>query len=222
MSLSTPIRVLLADDHPLVRRGVREVLEEAGAVVVAEAGTGEEALDWLRGPGNAADVMVTDISMPGIGGLELMSRLAAEQPDLPVLVLSTHPARELGLHVLEAGGAGYVEKREAPTRLAEAVERVAAGGRFIGPELGEMLANRALSQSTDGAGPTGLSLREMQVVQAIAGGKTRPQICDSLALSASAVSTYRRRALDKLGLATDADLALYASSHDLVEGGGGV
>ena len=217
MTRPDAIRVFLADDHPFVRRGVRETLEERGVVVVAEASSGEEALAWLRSQECGVDVLVTDISMPGIGGLELVSRLAAERPGLPVLVLSTHPARELGLHVLEAGGAGYVEKREAPKLLTEAVKRVAGGNRYIGPELGELLAKRALGLASGSSEASELSLRETQVVRAIAGGKTRAEICKALALSASAVSTYRRRALDKLQLATDADLALYASSRGMVE-----
>ena len=207
------IRVLLADDHPFVRRGVRETLTEAGGIeVVAEAEDGAEALELVRAREIGIDVVVADISMPRLDGLELLDLLHAELPSLPVLVLSTHPSRELGIQVLQAGARGYVEKRDAPERLVGAVRRVAAGGRVVGPELADELASQLME-----GGPPRLSVREVEVVRAIAQGQTRSQIAASLSLSSSAVSTYRRRALAKLQLDTDAQLGRYALVHGLVE-----
>lgn len=215
-----PIRVVLADDHPMVRRGLRETLQEAGDVeVCGEAENGArslEALDALATSGRPADVLVTDLTMPEVDGLELLARARHAYPELAVLVLSIHLEAELGLTVLQAGAAGYLEKRTAPDMIVEAVRQAAAGERYLSAGLAARLAEAALSGRAPGA-PDVLSPRELQVVRAIASGQSRAETMDALALSASALSTYRRRALDKLGLDSDAELARYAADHGLVE-----
>ena len=207
------IRVLLADDHAFVRRGVRETLVDAGIEVVAEAEDGDEALRHARALGDALDVAVVDLSMPGTGGLEVVSRLHAERPGLPVLVLSMHPAGGAGVQAMEAGAMGYLTKRDAPDRIVEAVRRVVSGRRYVAGAIAEALAERALG------GPSGaaLSVRELQVVRALASGRTRDEAAADLSVSSSTVSTYRRRALAKLDLRTDADLARYARDRGLIE-----
>ena len=219
---ASPIRVLLADDHALVRRGVRETLEEAVGEgrrieVVAEAGDGAEALEAMRALGDGVDVVVADLSMPGMGGLELISLLHAEAPTVRVLVLSTHGAREVGVQVLDAGGAGYVEKAEAPEQVARAVRRVAEGKRVIGPALAEALADRALGGGDAAEGSVTLAPRELQVVRAMIAGQSPTEIAQALSISPSTVSSHRARAMAKAGVTTDAALAARAIREGWVE-----
>jgi DNA-binding NarL/FixJ family response regulator len=196
-----PIRVLVADDHPFVRRGVRGVLEESGVRVVAEAEHGDEALRLLRELKGAVDVVVTDLSMPGTGGLEIIGRMRAEQPGLPIIVLSMHPAESVALQALEAGAVGFLSKSDAPEHTARAVLRVAQGKRYLTPEVAELAVAR--EQQIEVA----LSVRELQVVRAVAAGKRRPEIAAALGLSPNTVSVYKSRAMAKLGVTSDTELA---------------
>lgn len=207
------IRVAIADDHPFIRRGLRETLEEAAGIeVVAEYADGAVALDGVRS--DPVDVLVTDLTMPGVGGLELASRLKAEGSGVAVLVLSIHPEGEVAFQALQAGAMGYVEKAEAPERVVEAVRTVAAGRLHVGAEQAEMLARSALGHASP---EPELSPRELQVVRGIAAGTPRAEIAAALAVSPVTVSTYRGRALRKLGISSDADLARYAVKNGLVE-----
>lgn len=199
-------RVILADDHPLIRRGIRDVLHASqSAVVVAEASDGEEVLPLLGE--HPADVLVVDLSMPRVGGLEVIARVRRVRPELPVLVASMHPARELGVAALRVGARGYVSKHDPPARLVEAVRQLASGRRFIGPDLADRLAAEAAG---NGAGPPSLSVRELQVVRALADGRSRDEIARSLAISPATVSTYKRRAREKTGSPSDAHLVRFA------------
>jgi DNA-binding NarL/FixJ family response regulator len=205
--------VLLADDHPFVRRGVRETLEDAGITVVAEAEDGDEALRLVRALGDGVDVVVVDLSMPKTGGLEVVSRLHAERPGLPVLVLSMHPAEGAGVQAMEAGAAGYLSKRDAPDHVVEAVRRVVSGRRYVAGALAEALAERALG----GPSGTALSVRELQVVRAVAEGLSRAETAARLGLAPTTVSAYKARAKGKVGAGSDADLVRYAVERGLTE-----
>ncbi|OZC01448.1 response regulator [Rubricoccus marinus] len=204
------IRVLIADDHPFVRRGVREALNDEGIEVVGEAENGEEALSLSRAL--ALDVAVVDLSMPGLGGLEVVARLRVERPDLPVLVLSAHPSRELGLQVLQAGGVGYVDKNEAPDVLPAAVRRAASGRRVIPADLAEVLAERA-----EGRREGVLTPREIQVARCLARGESREEASRALGIAPSTVSTYRGRVFSKLGIRTGAELARIAARRGWID-----
>ena len=210
------MKILIADDHAIVRRGLREILEEhfpdceVGEAADADATlTQAEGGDW--------DLLLLDLSMPGRSGLDLLHHLRATRPKLPVLVLSVHPEEQYGLRVIRAGAAGYLNKEAAPEELVTAVRRVVAGGKYVGPALAEQLAS-----SLQGGGPPDaephqrLSDREFQVLARIGQGRSVKEIAGELALSEKTVSTYRARVLEKLGLHTTADLIRYAHSHGLV------
>ena len=214
--MRTPTRVVLADDHPMLRRGLRETLVDAGILVVAEAGSGPDALAAIRAiyaADGAVDVLVTDLTMPEFGGLELLSRVHAEIPTVAVMILSVHPELEVARTAFKAGALGYVEKRVAADCLVEAVERVAAGERYMSGELGAHLAEVALV----GDPTTALSLRELQVVRAVADGATRDEIARALGVTPATVTTFKRRAAGKLNVRTDAEMARYAIAFGLVE-----
>lgn len=209
------IRVLVADDHAIVRRGLRDLLgETADIVVAAEAGTASEALDFARR--QPLDVVVLDLSLPGRGGLELLAELKAEHPELPVLILTMHPEDQYAVRAIKAGAAGYLTKESAPDVLVEAVRRVAGGGRYVSPTLAETLAVH-LGGKRQREAHEALSDREFQVFRRLAGGRTVGQIADELSLSVKTVSTYRSRILEKMGLSTNAELMQYAFRHKLVD-----
>lgn len=207
------IRVLLADDHPFVRRGVRETLEDAGIVVVAEAGDGDEALRLVRALGDRVDIAVVDLSMPGPGGLEVVSRLVSEKKGFPVLVLSMLPTEGTGVQAMEAGAMGYLSKRDAPDQIVDAVRIVATGRRYVSDALAETIAERAFG------GPLGatLSVRELQVVRAVAGGLNRAKTASLLGLAPTTISAYKARAKEKVGVVSDAELVRYAVRNGLAD-----
>jgi DNA-binding NarL/FixJ family response regulator len=210
------IRVLLADDHPFVRRGVRQTIDESGVgTVIAEAGDGHEVLGLVRDLGDAVDVVITDLSMPSVGGLEVVSRLHAERPCLPVLVLSMHPTVAAGVQALEAGASGYLSKRDAPDHIVSALVRVHEGRRYLTADLAEALADRTLG----GPAGTDLSVRELQVVQALARGLTRGETAARLGLAPTTVSAYKARAKEKVGASSDADLVRYAVDRGIARPG---
>ena len=219
LPMTDPIRVVLADDHPFVRRGLRETLGEAeGIQVIAETSDGTEALAAIRrlvGKGRTPDVLVTDVTMPGLDGFELLSRAVAEIPDLAVVLLSVHPESELALAAFRSGAAGYVEKRAAPDHIVEAVRAVAEGRRYVSQELGERLVQTALDPSS--ANGDSLSPRELQVVRGIAGGYTREEIAQNLGVSPATITTFKGRAATKIGVRTDAEITRYAFARGLVE-----
>jgi DNA-binding NarL/FixJ family response regulator len=209
------IRVLVADDHAVVRRGLRQVLAEPGDIeVAAEAGTAAEALERLAA--GRFDVVITDLSLPGRGGLELLREMKALQPDLPVLVLSMHPEDQYAVRALKAGAAGYLTKESAPELLVEAVRRAAAGGRYVTPSVAERLA-RHVEDAREREPHEALSDRELQVFRMLARGRTVSQIGEELSLSVKTVSTYRARVLEKMSLSTNAELMQYAFRRGLVD-----
>jgi two-component system invasion response regulator UvrY len=211
------IRVLVADDHAVVRRGVVQILDEAPDLVAAgEASTGREVLQQVQE--NDYDVLVLDIGMPEGSGLEVLHQLRTLRPELRVLILSMYPERQYALRALKAGAAGYLTKESAPDELVAAVHRIAQGGKYITQSLAEELT-AALVGEAEQAPEEILSDREFQVVCMLAEGKTIAAIASELALSVKTVSTYRARVLEKLNLSNTAEIIRYAFEHKLVEPG---
>lgn len=207
------IRVIIADDHPIVRHGLRQILDETEDIVVAaETGNAEQLLDWARA--QEWDVLVLDIAMPGRSGLEVLEDLKAEFPQRPVLVLSVYPEDQFAVRVLKLGADGYMTKETAPENLVEAIRKVKAGGKYISASAAERLA-QTLAQGGMLPHET-LSEREFQVFQRIAGGMSVLQIARELGLSHKTVSTYRARLLQKMKVRTNADLTRYALQHSLI------
>jgi DNA-binding NarL/FixJ family response regulator len=200
------IRVLIADDHPIVRKGLRQIVSnEADMTVSAETGDAREAL--LQANVLPLDVVVLDMTMPEMSGFEALSQFRALKPDLPVLVLSAHPESEMAVRVLKAGAFGYLNKELAPEELVNAIRRVASGRKYVSVAVAEMLAD---SLRGDNRPPhAALSDREYQVMLAIAGGKTVSGIADEMSLSVKTVSTYRTRVLEKMNMSNNAELMRY-------------
>lgn len=206
--------ILVADDHAIVRRGVTQLLkDEFPGARFGEAGTANEALEKARR--EAWDLVVLDVSLPGKSGLEVLKELRAARPKLPVLILSMYPEEQFALRALRAGAAGYITKQAPPEELLAAVKKALRGGRYVSPRTAEQLASRVGDDDAREAHET-LSDREFQVMRMIASGLTLTAIADQLAISVQTVSTYRGRILEKMALATNADLAAYARLHGLL------
>ncbi len=224
------IRVLVCDDHQIVRQGIRQILADAGDVqVVGEAATGPEAIALARscqalnaGP----DVVLLDIAMPQRDGLDILKALKSEFPRLPVLMLSTYPDRQYAVRSLKLGAAGYLNKSADSEQMIDAIRRVAKGQLFITPSVAEQLASAVgagyglkLGQGDDGKPlHERLSHREYQVFRLLATGRSVGEIAEQLVLSPNTVSTYRTRILEKTGVRNDVELALYAVRVDVVPG----
>jgi two-component system, NarL family, invasion response regulator UvrY len=209
------IRVLIGDDHPVVRRGLRQILaDEKDLTVAGEAADADEVMRQVSG--GDWGVVVLDLSMPGNRNLDLLRRLKTEQPEVPVLVLSIHPEEQYALRCLKAGAGGYLNKQSAPEHLVEAVRTVASGRRYLSPTLTERLVSDAPSVG-ERLPHERLSERERQVFLGIASGKTVGELAEELGISVKTVSTYRTRLLDKLGLRTNSEMTRYAFEHGLVE-----
>ena len=209
-------RILIADDHPFVRYGVKHVLQdEFPGVEIGEVASAPELLE--QAGKKRWDMIVLDLTMPGRSGLDALHELKAQCPDIRVLVLSMHPEDQFAVRVLRAGAAGYLTKESIPDELVQAVRRILAGGKYIRSSVADLLALQI--QCGDGNQPlhARLSDREFQVLAMIAKGKTVTTIADELSLSVKSISTYRSRILDKLNLKTTADLTRYAVHHNLVE-----
>jgi two-component system, NarL family, invasion response regulator UvrY len=209
------IRVLIADDHAILRGGLKEILlrEFAGAIC-GEAENAREVLDAVER--ETWDLVLLDVSMPGPSGIEVLRDLQRLQPKLPVLVLSMHPENQYGRRVLKAGAAGYMNKDVAADELIKAVRKVLGGGRYVSPALAEKLAS-ALGDTSERAAHELLSDREFEVLRLIAAGKTVSEIAETLHLSVTTVSTYRARILDKMELSTTAELMHYGMRNRLIE-----
>jgi DNA-binding NarL/FixJ family response regulator len=207
-------RILIADDHDIVRQGLRQILAaQPDLEVCEEACDSASALD--KAVHGTCDVLVLDLSMPGRGGLEVLSEVRRLRPSLPVLVMSMYGESEFAVRVLKAGANGYIAKGAASQELIGAIRTVATGRRYVSAALGEQLARALLSPSA--ATPhAALSDREFQVFMRLARGQASTAVADELALSVKTVSTYRSRVLEKLGLRTNADLVRYALEHHLL------
>jgi DNA-binding NarL/FixJ family response regulator len=209
------IRVLIGDDHRIVREGLKQILADAPDVqVVAEAQTGPEVLDQVAAlQGRAGlDLVLLDIALPGIDGLDVLQALKREHPRLPVLMLSTYPEKQYAVRCIKLGASGYLNKSADPDDMLAAVRKVAAGGVFLTPTTAEALAT-AVGQSGAQAGPEALSHREHQVYRLLTQGQTVSEIGAQLGLAPNTVSTYRARILEKTGAKNDVELALYAERH---------
>jgi DNA-binding NarL/FixJ family response regulator len=206
-------RLLIADDHAVVRRGLRQIVaEELGQWEIAEAGTGDEVMRLVRDA--AFDVLVLDISLPDRSGLDLLGDIKAFRPDLPVLILSMHPETQYAMRAIKYGASGYVSKDGASTELVGALRRVLGGGKYVSPAVAESLADLALGTSTT-TPHEGLSNREFTVLVGLGKGKAVGELAAELGLSVKTVSTYRSRLLEKMGMRTNADLVRYAIEHEL-------
>ena len=207
------MKVLIADDHAVVRRGLKEILaDEYETLLVGEAQNGEDALRLVRE--QDWEIVVLDISMPGKNGLEVLKELRQVRPITPVLILTNHAEELYAVRALRAGAAGYMTKESAPEHLIEAVRKVVRGGRYITPGLAELLA-QTIGGDVDKLPHESLSDRELQVLLMIASGKTVGQVADMLSLSVPTISTYRARILEKMGMKTNAELTHYAISSNL-------
>ena len=208
-------KVLLVDDHAVVRRGLRAVLEdELGNVEVQEAGTARAGLESLRQ--NQPDALILDIGLPDRNGLDLLKSIHSEWPDLPVLVLSMFDESQYGVRMIKAGASGYVAKASAPENFVTAVRKILGGGRYISPKLGERLAAN-LSGHFDEEPYEALSDREYQIFLMIASGKTASEIANELCLSVKTISTHRAHVLQKTNMKTNAELTHYAFFKGLVQ-----
>lgn len=209
------MKILIADDHPIVRKGLKETLADAfPRVTFGEAKTAQETVDRV-GRENW-DVVILDISMPGKSGLDILDDLHHMRPKLPVLLLSMHPEGQFARRALRSGAAGYLTKDSVPDELRDAVRRVQAGGRYVSASLAETLAFD-LGRRADVPVHELLSDREFQVLRMLASGKTVKQISDEIALSVKTVSTYRARILTKTGMKTTAELIRYAIQLGLAD-----
>ena len=209
------IRVVIADDHTIVRDGLRHLLAAAGDIdVLAEARDGLEVMEHVRSV--AFDVLLTDMSMPGKSGIELIRQVHAERPKLRILVLSMHEEHQYAVRAIRAGAAGYMTKESATVQLVEAIRKVAAGGAFISAEVAQQLALGAMPNAI---GPLheALSDREFQILLLIARGVSISDIAEQLFLSVKTVSTHKSNILHKMQMTTQTDLIRYALSHRLLE-----
>lgn len=204
------IRVLIADDHAIVRSGLAQIMATTDDLLVAaEASQGTEVLAKVRN--GSADLLLMDMTMPGLSGVDLIRRVKAERPDLPVLVLSMHNEGQVVSRALKAGASGYVTKDSDPEVLLAALRKVAAGGRFIDPSLVDTMV--FASGDADAAPHSVLSDREFQVLQLLAAGRSLNEVGNILKVSAKTVSTHKMRLMQKLGLENNADLVRYAIRH---------
>jgi two-component system invasion response regulator UvrY len=210
---------LLADDHAMVRSGLKEILADTGDMIVAgEATNGHEVLAQVRA--QEFDVAVLDMTMPGRSGIELIKQVKEAKPKLRVLVLTMHKEEQYAVRALRAGASGYLTKESAADELVAAIRRIASGGAYVSPETAERLALDA-GRGSDGPPHTRLSDREFQVFQMIAGGAAVGEIAQQLSLSVKTVSTHKTRILEKMGLANQAELIRYALEHKLLDEPGG-
>jgi DNA-binding NarL/FixJ family response regulator len=207
-------RILIADDHSVVRKGLRQILmEHLGQVEVHEVEDAESLIkkvideEW--------DVVITDLSMPGRSGLDALQQIKSGFPKLPVLILSVHPEGQYALRVLKAGAAGYLNKDMATEELANAVRRVLAGRKYISPSVAEKLAV-SLDKDASKLPHELLSDREFDVLKLIASGNSVTRIAEMMSLSSTTVSTYRARIMQKMGMKTNTDLTLYAMEHKII------
>jgi len=212
---SKPIRILLADDHSIVLDGLKRILEDCDDLeVVAEADNGEQALRLALE--KRPDVAVVDISMPGMDGLEVLSRIKTQAGEIPVIMLTMYEEEQYMFRALEAGARGYLTKRSAPDQLVHAVRRVVDGKRYVPEEMAEAIAGRFSQGGEKRSVLDSLSIRELQVLRGLALGSTNKEIAAAYDISVKTVDTYRLRLLKKLNLRNNADLSRFAMQHNLL------
>jgi DNA-binding NarL/FixJ family response regulator len=205
------IRLLIADDHAIVRGGLKQIFEHvADFRVVGEASNGAEVLARVRQ--DDMDLLLLDINMPGISGADLIRRVKLQRPVLPILILSMHNAPQVAAQALKAGATGYVTKDSEPEILITAIRKVAAGGRYLAPELAEQMVFD-VNSTTEGPAHNLLTERELEVFRLLATGKSSNEIADQLAISNKTVSTHKVRLMEKMNLSSMADLMRYAMQN---------
>jgi len=210
------IKVLLADDHLIVRAGLRRIIEESGDIeVIAEADDGKAAIQLARE--KSPDVAVIDISMPGLDGLEVISQLKIYLPDLPIIILTMHEEEQYVVRAIEAGAMGYVTKRSAPEHIVKAIHQVLGGAPYLTAEASEALALRVAKGASGKSTLDSLSNRELQVLRRLAMGHTNHEIASAYGISTKTVDTYRLRLLKKLNLRNNAELSRFAIQNKLIE-----
>jgi len=208
------IRILIADDHAIVREGLKQVVADTtDLIVTGEADNGRETLKLVRN--GDFDVVLLDIAMPGRGGLDTLKQLKQERPELPVLILSMHPEEQYAVRALKSGAAGYLTKASAPDELIKAIKKIYMGRKYINSSLAEKLA-LDLEVDMDKPPHEGLSNREFQVICMIASGQTVKEIAEELCLSTNTISTYRVRVLEKMRMNTNSELTHYAVKNQLI------
>ncbi|HAS05118.1 MAG TPA: DNA-binding response regulator [Dehalococcoidia bacterium] len=208
------MKVLITDDHPIVRQGLKQLLKETfEAIVVDEAGNGTEALDKIKT--DKYDIVLLDIAMPGMNGLEVLKEIQKFNKTLPVLIISIYPEDQYALRCLKAGASGYLTKDTASDELTLAVERILSGKKYVSPNLADKLA-RHLNEGTPKLPHELLSDREDQVMRYIASGKTAAEIAAELSLSVKTINTYRNRILKKMQIKNSAELIRYAVQNELL------
>lgn len=210
------MRILLIDDHPVVRQGVQMMLAaESTWTVVAEAATATAAIDLIRNPGFECDLVILDLNLPDLNGFAVLDEIRRLRPQLAVLILSIQPAEHMAVRALKAGASGYLNKEAAPGELLNAVRAIASGKKYIGQNLAEWLAFD-VSGHRESQPHERLSDREYQVLCLLAGGKSITEIAEMLSRSPNTISTYRSRIMQKMGIDTNAGLTQYALLHQLI------
>ena len=209
------IKILVVDDHVVVREGIKQILAGQEDIVVAdEAGDGPETLGKIAK--QDFDLILLDISMPGASGFEVLKEIKTRQPRLPVLILSMHPEGQYAMRMLRSGASGYLTKSSAPDELISAIRKVSRGGKYVTISLAEILAFD-LDTAADKPCHEMLSNREYQVMLMLASGKQVSEIAEALCLSTKTISTYRGRVMEKMNMKKNAELTLYAVKHDLID-----
>ncbi|UCE97787.1 MAG: response regulator transcription factor [Dehalococcoidia bacterium] len=209
------LRVLIADDHPVFREGLKQIINETNDLMVArESSDGFEALKQLRE--GSYDLALLDISLPDINGIEILKHLKTEKIGIPVLILTMHPEEQYAIRALKAGASGYLTKESTPNELVTAIRKISKGGKYISSSLAEKLASE-VGRIDVKASHEMLSDREYQIMLLIASGKTVSQIAERLSLSIKTISTYRSRILEKMGMQTNAELTYFAIKNQLVD-----
>ena len=208
------IRILICDDHAIVRQGLRQIVEDCNDITITgEADCGEEVIRMISK--DDFDVVVLDIAMDGIGGIEALKEIISRKPKIAVLMLSMHPEDQYAIRVLKAGAAGYLTKKSAPNELLKAIRTVAAGKKYITESVSEQLVC-SLNSSKDILLHETLSDREYQVFLLLAQGKSVSQIAESMLVSVKTISTYKKRGLEKMGLSSVSDIMRYALEKKLI------
>jgi DNA-binding NarL/FixJ family response regulator len=209
------IKILIADDHPIVRQGLKQALCETPDIIVAdEAGNGAEVMHKLRE--KRFDVILLDISMPGRGGIDILKQIKSQNSLVPILILSVYPEEQYAIRAIRAGASGYLTKSCETEILIKAIKKVASGGKYVSETLAERLVSN-MSMDTEKPLHTSLSDREFEVFCKLASGKTVSEIADEMTLSVKTISTYRARILEKMNMKNNAELTHYAMKNRLVE-----